>query len=104
MNHEMEEPDNTSQPALLLSDELLSGFTAHLQAVTNAQLKIKDALTFKSVIETGQRGTLTSTGGNNDADDGLGLWTEEDEFQGDVNYRTLQRLLRRVDQRGESLD
>ena len=32
--------------------------------------------------------------------EGLGVWMAGDEFQGDVNMRTLQRLLTRVDQRG----
>lgn len=35
-----------------------------------------------------------------DIDDGLGVRLPDDEFQGDTNFRTLQALLARVDQRG----
>ena len=64
-----------------------------------ARLKRIEALSFKSALEDDGEGEVNEDASLDEVD-GLGVWMADDEFQGDVNFRTLQKLLTRVDQRG----
>lgn len=81
-----------------MCNSVFGGFEAHVQALEQARDLRRDALRFKSVVEegVGEDGTTQSQ----DVIDGLGIWTAGDELQGDVNMRTLNALLARVDARG----
>ena len=83
----------------LLSSALFRAFDAHVDALDTARKKRIEALSFKSALEDDGEAEINEDA-TQDEIDGLGVWQAGDEFQGDVNYRTLQKLLTRVDQRG----
>ena len=83
----------------LLSTTLFKAFDAHVDALDTARKKRIEALSFKSALEDDGDAEINEDA-TQDEIDGLGIWQAGDEFQGDVNYRTLQKLLTRVDQRG----
>lgn len=99
------EPEATGQvPELerrfsnLMSNGMYSAFDQHAQAVQTALEKRRERLQFASnTMEELVEDTMADT---EDVDAGLGVWKEEDVWQGDVNLRTLNALLERVDQRG----
>jgi hypothetical protein len=96
---EEEEPANVDEEDALLSSTLFNAFDTHVAKLDAARLKRIEALSFKSALEDDGDGELNQDA-TQDEIDGLGVWMPGDEFQGDVNYRTLQKLLTRVDQRG----
>ena len=83
----------------LLNSTLFNSFDAHVANLDAARLKRIELLSFKSALEEDGEGEVNEDATQDDIDC-LGVWMPGDEFQGDVNYRTLQKLLTRVDQRG----
>lgn len=83
----------------LLNSVLFQSFDAHVTKLEAARIKRIEALSFKSALEDDGEGEINEDA-SLDEIEGLGVWQAGDEFQGDVNYRTLQKLLTRVDQRG----
>jgi hypothetical protein len=96
---EEEEEEEEEGEAALLSAQLFQAFDAHVAKLDAARLKRIEALSFKSALEDDGEGEVNEDA-SLDEIEGLGVWQPGDEFQGDVNYRTLQKLLTRVDQRG----
>ena len=95
----MEEEEEEVEEAALLNAHLFQAFDAHVAKLDAARLKRIEALSFKSALEDDGEGEVNEDA-SLDEIEGLGVWQPGDEFQGDVNYRTLQKLLTRVDQRG----
>ena len=83
----------------LLNSALFNAFDKHVENLDTARKKRIEALSFKSALEDDGEAEINEDA-TQDEIDGLGIWQAGDEFQGDVNYRTLQKLLTRVDQRG----
>ena len=83
----------------LIHDALFKAFDAHVEKLDAARLRRIETLSFKSALEDDGKEEINADA-TQDEIDGLGVWLAGDEFQGDVNYRTLQKLLTRVDQRG----
>ena len=85
----------------LMSNTLFLGFDAHVKALEHARARRREALAFKSAVEEDvavvDEGAAKKT---QDELDGLGVWMPGDVYRGDVNMRTLQKLLARVDARG----
>ena len=96
---EEEEQQEEEEEDALLSAHLFQAFDAHVAKLDAARLKRIEALSFKSALEDDGEGEVNEDA-SLDEIEGLGVWQPGDEFQGDVNYRTLQKLLTRVDQRG----
>ena len=99
-----EEEDNegsVQRLCALMSNTLFLGFDAHVKALEHARARRREALAFKSAVEedvaTVDEGAAKKT---QDELDGLGVWMPGDVYRGDVNMRTLQKLLGRVDARG----
>ena len=93
---EAEEPEEED---LLIHDALFKSFETHVEHLDAARLRRIEALSFKSALEDDGKEEINEDA-TQDEIDGLGVWLPCDEFQGDVNMRTLQKLLTRVDQRG----
>ena len=75
----------------MLSDEVRSEFERHSERLrTHAREKRKSVLLRSIVTDTEDREALS-------ADDMLGRRQPTDEFQGDVNLRTLRALLTKID-------
>lgn len=83
----------------LINDTLFKVFDSHVERLDAARLRRIETLSFKSALEDDGKDEVNE-GATQDEIDGLGVWMPGDEYQGDVNYRTLQKLLTRVDQRG----
>lgn len=99
---EEEPPEEENEPeeeAPLIHDALFKSFEAHVEHLDAARLRRIEALSFKSALEDDGEKEINEDA-TQDEIDGLGVWLPGDEFQGDVNMRTLQKLLTRVDQRG----
>ena len=92
-----EEPEEEDEA--LIHDALFKAFDAHVEKLDAARLRRIETLSFKSALEDDGKEEINADA-TQDEVDGLGVWLAGDEFQGDVNYRTLQKLLTRVDQRG----
>jgi len=85
----------------LMSNVVFNGFEKHVRDLEVARERRREALAFKSAIEDGAMPSDENSAKQTQDDiDGLGVRLPSDEFQGDVNYRTLQKLLARVDARG----
>ena len=84
----------------LMSDTLFLGFESHVKALEQARERRREALAFKSAVEDGSAGDDGGPTQTQDELDGMGIWMPGDQYQGDVNMRTLQKLLSRVDARG----
>lgn len=98
-----EDPDPHASVRLcrLMSNTVFLGFESHVQDLTRARERRREALAFKSVVEEGTM--AADEGGANqtqDELDGLGVWMPGDKYRGDVNMRTLKKLLARIDARG----
>jgi len=91
-----EEEEATSA---LIHETLFKSFESHVERLDAARRRRIETLSFKSALEDDGKEELNEDA-TQDEIEGLGVWQAGDEFQGDVNYRTLQRLLTRVDQRG----
>ena len=83
----------------LIHETLFKSFEAHVERLDAARRRRIETLSFKSALEDDGKDDVNQDA-TQDEIDGLGVWLPGDEFQGDVNYRTLQKLLTRVDQRG----
>jgi len=94
-----EEGEGEEELDALINDALLKTFAKHVEDLDAARQRRIEALSFKSALEDDGQEEVNQDA-NQDEIDGLGVWLPGDEFQGDVNYRTLQKLLTRVDQRG----
>jgi len=99
-----EEEDNegsVQRLCQLMSNTLFLGFEAHVKALEQAREQRREALAFKSAVEEDaemiDEGAAKKT---QDELDGLGVWMPGDKYTGDINMRTLQKLLARVDARG----
>ena len=99
-----EEEDNegsVQRLCQLMSNTLFLGFEAHVKALEHAREQRREALAFKSAVEEDaemiDEGAAKKT---QDELDGLGVWMPGDKYTGDINMRTLQKLLARVDARG----
>ena len=104
-HEEEEEPAPTIRRRCgLLSNVLFEGFDNHVEALVQARKRRQEALAFRSAIEDGGGGAGAdeSGGGTQTQDelDGMGVKLPTDQWQGDTNMRTLQKLLSRVDARG----
>ena len=102
---EEEEEEETGQADVrlcrLMSNAVFNGFESHVRNLERARERRREALAFKSAVEEGTAAAdEASAKQSQDELDGLGVWREGDKYQGDVNYRTLQKLLARVDARG----
>jgi hypothetical protein len=96
---EAEEAEEEEATDALLHETLFKSFEAHVERLDAARLRRIETLSFKSALEDDGKDDVNEDA-TQDEIDGLGVWLPGDEFQGDVNYRTLQKLLTRVDQRG----
>tara|TARA_B100001115_G_C15756712_1_gene370422 strand:- start:566 stop:847 length:282 start_codon:yes stop_codon:yes gene_type:complete len=73
---------------------VLSEFEAHSARLRERARTRRDAVRLKAaVLDTEDREEVNE-------DDLLGKWQPSDEFQGDVNLRTLRTLLEKIDDRG----
>ena len=95
---EQEEEEEEAVTALI-HETLFKSFETHVERLDAARRRRIETLSFKSALEDDGKEELNEDA-TQDEVDGLGVWLPGDEFQGDVNYRTLQKLLTRVDQRG----
>lgn len=119
-----EEPDPNANVRLcrLMSNAVFLGFESHVRDLERARERRREALAFKSAVEEGTAAADEASAKQTQDDlDGLGVWREGDKYQGgafanasivgcaahtarcccpDVNMRTLQKLLARVDARG----
>ena len=98
-----EEPDPNASVRLcrLMSNAVFLGFESHVRDLERARERRREALAFKSAVEEGTAAADEASAKQTQDDlDGLGVWREGDTYQGDVNMRTLQKLLARVDARG----
>jgi hypothetical protein len=93
------EEEGPEEELPLIHDALFRSFEAHVGHLDAARLRRIEALSFKSALEDDGKEEVNEDA-TQDEIDGLGVWLPGDEFQGDVNMRTLQKLLTRVDQRG----
>lgn len=98
---EEEEEGSVQRLCRLMSNTLFLGFEAHVKALEQAREQRREALAFKSAVEEDaamvDEGAVKKT---QDELDGLGVWMPGDKYNGDINMRTLQKLLARVDARG----
>jgi len=100
----LQQPDAANEPdpariCSVMSNAVFLGFESHVQNLQSARERRREALAFKSVVEESAPDE-SSTKQTQDELDGLGVWMPGDQYQGDVNMRTLQKLLARVDARG----
>lgn len=91
-------PELEREFSKLMSNGVYAEFDAHAQAVQTALEKRRERLQFAS--NTMEELVDDAMADAEDVDAGLGVWREGDAYQGDVNLRTLNALLERVDQRG----
>ena len=101
-NEEEEEEDaeeDAEEEANLIHSTLFTSFDKHVDNLDAARVRRVEILSFKSALEDDGAEEINPDA-TQDEIDGLGIWQAGDERQGDVNYRTLQKLLTRVDQRG----
>lgn len=84
----------------LLSSALFASFDAHVLAIDAARKRRRQMLAFRSAAEEDGQVEEVGADATQDEIDGLGVWLPTDTMQGDVNMRTLEKLLKRVDQRG----
>jgi len=84
----------------LISNALFAKFDEHVVAIQRARAARQELLSFKSALEEDTAKAKVDADASLDEVEGLGVWQPEDEMQGDVNMRTLGKLLTRVDQRG----
>lgn len=76
------------------SQNMLDEFKQHSERLRQRSRQRRQAMTLKSAVLDREEREQTS------AEDMLGRRQPQDEFQGDVNLRTLQQLLKMIDERG----
>jgi len=87
----------------ILSESLFGSFEAHASQLDDARKRKREALAFRTAVEEDADEAVANQGGQEqdiDALEGLGVKLPSDRWAGDVNMRTLDALLRRVDSRG----
>jgi len=97
------EEEEVNRHCKLVSNALYAGFDDHVEALVQARKRRQEALAFRSAIEDGGAAGADDPGGGTqtqDELDGMGVKLPTDQWQGDTNMRTLQKLLSRVDARG----
>lgn len=94
-----EEQESEEAEANLIHSTLFTNFDKHVDNLDAARVRRVEILSFKSALED-DGAEETNPDATQDEIDGLGIWQAGDERQGDVNFRTLLKLLTRVDQRG----
>ena len=76
------------------SDQLSAEFEKHAERLRERSRARREAVKLRaSVLDREDREEASET-------DALGKWQPQDEFQGDVNLRTLRSLLKAVDEKG----
>ena len=94
-----DEPEN--EESFQLAQGLAQGFDALVADVGKARDARRERMAFKSAAEMADEMiNADRVALNDDERQQLGEWLPGDEYRGDVNMRTLDRLLKRVDQRG----
>ena len=98
-NEEASEQDNAGgpddvPPECCFGKELLSEFNQHAERLRKRSRARRQAMTLKSTVLDREDREQAS------AEDLLGRRQPQDEFQGDVNMRTLQALLKMIDEKG----
>ena len=94
-----EEPED--EESFQLAQGLSQGFDALVADVGKARDARRERMAFRSAAEVAdEMVNADKVVLNDDEKQQLGEWLPGDTFQGDVNMRTLDRLLKRVDQRG----
>ena len=94
-----EEPED--EEYFQLAHGLAKGFEDLVADVGKARDARRERMAFKSAAEMADEMVNSDRVAlNEDERQQLGEWLPGDEYQGDVNMRTLDRLLKRVDQRG----
>ena len=98
-NEEASEQDGANvplevPPECCFGKELLSEFNAHAERLRKRSRARRQAMTLKSTMLDREDRDLAS------AEDLLGRRQPQDEFQGHVNMRTLQSLLKMIDEKG----
>ena len=88
------EADPNTGPARLFGASLLKEFENHTARLRVRSHDRREAVLLKSVINDKEARESAS------AQDLLGRWQPQDEFQGDVNLRTLRTLLKMIDENG----
>tara|TARA_B100000767_G_scaffold258046_1_gene266421 strand:+ start:231 stop:806 length:576 start_codon:yes stop_codon:yes gene_type:complete len=83
-----------------MSAALFGEFEAHVEGLQSARARRQEILAFRSALEDEGGDKNDSADASLDERDCLGVWLPTDQLQGDVNMRTLEKLLVRVDQRG----
>jgi hypothetical protein len=85
----------------MINNEVYREFDEHVKAIAAARDKKRERLAFKSAAEEPDEaaggGAKVET---EDQRDQLGEWLPGDQYQGQVNMRTLKQLLGRIDARG----
>ena len=94
-----EAEEDPEEEANLLHTTLFACFDEHVTRLDAARVKRVEILSFKSALED-DGGDEVNPDATQDELDGLGVWLPGDERQGDVNFRTLLKLLARIDARG----
>ena len=84
----------------IISSALFAKFDEHVLAIQRARAARQELLCFKSALEEDAGKAKIDADASLDEVEGLGVWQPGDDMQGDVNMRTLSKLLTRVDQRG----
>ena len=84
----------------LLSPALFAAFDSHVEEIAAARKRRQEMLAFRTAVDEDGQAEEVAADATQDEIDGLGVWLPTDTMQGDVNMRTLQKLLTRVDQRG----
>jgi len=97
---EGEEEEEAQSIDQLISNALFAKFEQHVRAIEDARAARQELLSFKSALEDEGHAAKVSADASLDERDMLGVRMPGDNFQGDTNMRTLQKLLTRVDQRG----
>ena len=94
-----EEPED--EEYFQLAHGLAQGFDALVADVGKARDARRERMAFKSAAEMADEMVNSDRVAlNDDERQQLGEWLPGDEYRGDVNMRTLDRLLKRIDQRG----
>lgn len=94
-----EEGEGNTRLSQIMSNVIFTGFDSHVDRLSRARERRRETLAFKSALEAGVDDEASAEQ-TQDQIDGLGVRIESDEYNGDVNMRTLKKLLARIDARG----
>ena len=94
------EEEAAEEEERLLSPALFAAFDSHVEEIAAARKRRQEMLAFRTAVDEDGQAEEVAADATQDEIDGLGVWLPTDTMQGDVNMRTLEKLLKRVDQRG----